>query len=69
VRYLKVDATFDGTLSGSLGSLPPRGTSGNTAVKPDCWDGIVGLRGRWNLGNNWFVPVYLDAGTGESQFT
>jgi len=69
VRYLKVDATFDWTLRGSLGSLPPQAASGNTAVKPDYWDGIVGVRGRWNLGKSWFVPFYLDAGTGESQFT
>jgi opacity protein-like surface antigen len=70
LRYLKVDVTFDWGLSGNIGSLPPQAISGNVAVKPDYWDGIVGVRGRLNLGDtNWYVPYYLDVGTGESKFT
>lgn len=33
------------------------------------WDGIVGVEGYVNLGKNWYVPYYLDVGTGESNLT
>ena len=34
------------------------------------WDGIVGVKGRFWLGNsNWSVPYYLDVGTGSSNLT
>ena len=33
------------------------------------WDGIVGLRGRVNLAKNWYLPLYLDIGTGETDLT
>ena len=35
------------------------------------WDAVVGVRGRAVFGSEgkWFVPYYLDLGTGESSFT
>jgi hypothetical protein len=35
------------------------------------WDAIVGLKGRATFGeeHRWFVPYYLDVGTGESSLT
>ena len=33
------------------------------------WDGIVGVRGKVNLTGNWYLPYYLDMGTGGSRFT
>ena len=49
--------------------LPPR--TGTKEVSLTNWDGIVGLKGRAYLGDerSWFVPFYVDVGTGESKFT
>ena len=33
------------------------------------WDGVVGVRGRANLSGDWFLPFYLDVGTGDSDLT
>ena len=35
----------------------------------DVWDGIVGLKGRINLAKNWYLPLYLDIGTGDTDLT
>jgi len=54
--------------SGSSG-LPPRSGSGEVSVTN--WDAVVGLKGRAMLGSErkWFVPYYVDVGTGESKLT
>ena len=33
------------------------------------WDGILGVRGRVTLGKKWYIPYYLDIGTGQTDFT
>ncbi len=33
------------------------------------WDGIVGVRGKINLNDNWYLPYYADIGTGQSDLT
>lgn len=33
------------------------------------WDGIVGVRGQFNLTDHWYMPYYADVGTGESDLT
>jgi opacity protein-like surface antigen len=35
----------------------------------DVWDGIVGIRGNVNLDKNWYIPYYVDIGTGDSNLT
>jgi hypothetical protein len=72
-RYLKLKATTDWQLTANVigpgggGVLP---ASGSVTESGDIWDGIVGVKGRFKLGDgNWFMPYYLDAGTGGSQFT
>ena len=37
----------------------------------DAWDGIIGVKGRVNFGvdGRWFIPYYLDGGTGDSDLT
>ena len=51
-----------------MAELPARPGSAETGA--DLWDGVVGVRGRVTLANSaWFVPLYLDAGTGTSKFT
>ena len=33
------------------------------------WNGIVGVRGKLDLADKWYMSYYLDAGTGDSDFT
>ena len=61
-RYLNLDMDLTVRLTG----LPVSGTlsrSGNV------WDGIIGTKGYVNLTPNWYLPYYIDVGTGESDFT
>ncbi len=66
-RYFRVKSSLDWQLSGPQGHFPQ---SGSYSEKHDLLDGIVGMRGRLNLGEGkWFVPYYLDVGTGSSALT
>jgi hypothetical protein len=51
------------------GTFPAR--SGNSEVKVDKTDGIVGVKGRLAFGDDkqWFVPYYADVGTGQTELT
>lgn len=68
-RLLDVEQTLDWTLSGT----GPIGlsASGSQKVTADNWDAIVGVKGLAYLGNEqkWFIPYYLDVGTGQSDLT
>lgn len=33
------------------------------------WDGIVGVRGKYDLNEKWFMPFHVDVGTGDSDVT
>lgn len=35
----------------------------------DVWNGIIGVRGEVDLPGKWFIPYYVDAGAGETEFT
>ncbi len=35
----------------------------------DGWDGIVGMRGQVSLNKKWYIPLYADVGTGDSDLT
>jgi hypothetical protein len=69
VRYTHIGTTLDWSFDTAVDSLPAR--SGSTERGVDLWDGIVGCRGnvRFGGGKEWFVPYYLDAGTGTAKFT
>jgi hypothetical protein len=72
-RYFDVEFKTDWNLSASVSS-PVGGLtfnrSGSISQGEELWDVIVGARGRINLGNrNWYLPYYLDIGTGSSDFT
>lgn len=60
---------LDWDLSSSL--TGPAALSGISRITKTHWDGIVGLSGRHSFGQNlrWFMPYYVDAGTGASRFT
>jgi hypothetical protein len=70
-RLIDIDQSIDWQLSGNIGSvaLPDRAGDRTSGVRN--WDAIVGLKGRAFFGNarHWFVPYYLDVGTGESSLT
>lgn len=74
-RYLGVEATTDYNLALTL--VGPRGNAGPTfggagrlSGREDIWNGIVGVRGRINIAESgFFVPYYLDLGTGNSNLT
>ena len=68
VRYMRLKTTVDWEFSGPVGTYPQRGSVEKTT---DYVDGIVGFRGRFlvGTGGTWFVPWYMDAGTGTSRYT
>ena len=69
-RYLKVKPSLDWRISGNIGSLPPVAVAGSASSNPGAWDAIIGAKGRVKLGDGaWFVPYYVDVGTGQSDFT
>jgi len=65
-RYLRLKAAVDYEIVDPFGGVPARGTLNRTK---DIWDGVVGLRGRSNIGDKWFVPFAADIGAGTSRFT
>ncbi len=72
-RLLAVNVTTSYNLNAAI-LLPNRtialAKSGSLGVNVDDWDAIVGTTGRINIPNSGFyVPYYLDAGTGELPLT
>jgi len=66
VRYLRLKAVLDAQFNAAVPGLPPPVHVDSTK---EFWDGIVGLRGSSELGDNWFVPFHVDVGAGSSRFT
>jgi hypothetical protein len=73
VRYLGIRASTDWQLTATVtgpgaGQVFP--ASGSVSERTDLWDAIVGVRGQVRLGEGqWFMPYYLDVGTGSSTLT
>jgi len=65
VRYLDLSADLEANISGSSGPIIDRSASQSGSN----WDFVAGFRARANLGSNWYLPFYFDAGTGDSKFT
>jgi len=63
-RYLDLDMDTSVTITGPL-KIPPIKISESGHV----WDGIVGVKGRYALGQRWSLPYYVDIGAGQSDFT
>jgi hypothetical protein len=70
-RLLDTKVTLDWTLNGNLGPIPAAGRAGTGETRDSYVDGIVGIKGRTAFGSQlqWFVPYYVDAGTGNSDLT
>ncbi len=63
LRYLSIDTDVKLQTTGPI-ILSPKISS-----DADLWDAIVGLRGRTNINEKWFVPFHADIGTGDSDLT
>lgn len=72
LRYLNLSASANWALSATFtqqgATLATQGSLSQTA---NIVDGIIGIRGRIRVGRNnrWYVPYYLDVGTGSSRYT
>lgn len=65
-RYASIDNSLAITVASPLpGQLPTARLDAN----PSVWDGIIGVKGEFKPAGNWFIPYYLDVGTGESKLT
>jgi len=68
VRYL--DLSTDLTLNfQGITPIPTAYHDHTFSASGNWWNAIVGIKGDVVLGGNWFMPYYLDAGTGDSNFT
>jgi hypothetical protein len=73
VRYFGLDVTTDWNLTATV--VGPSGSqsfprTGSASEGDDLWDAIIGVRGRFRLGEgHWSIPYYLDAGAGSSSST
>jgi hypothetical protein len=70
-RLFDVKVNQEWQLTGNIGPIPLPDQSGRDATNSSLWDAIVGVKGRFALGadRTWFVPCYLDVGTGDSELT
>jgi len=63
-RYLEMKIDFGVDLSAEPGQATIR-----RSVSDNVWDGVVGVKGRVNLADRWYLPYYADVGTGQSDLT
>ena len=70
-RLLDVKTTLGFSINGDLGPIVLPGRSGSKGVSDSLWDGIVGVKGRYTFTDDrkWFLPFYLDVGTGQTKLT
>jgi hypothetical protein len=72
LRWFGITSDTSWNLSGAIAG-PQQGQSfaaaGNISGNQDLFDGIIGVRGRAKLADRWFLPYYLDVGTGSSNLT
>lgn len=62
-RYLSLDLDVDVDIATSPPLTPSISDSGGN------WDGIIGVNGEIDLHKQWYLPFYLDIGTGDSDLT
>jgi hypothetical protein len=68
-RYVNMDTTADWNVGGPAGVL--LGPQGSISLNRSLWDGIIGVKGEIRLGDDgkWFMPYYLDVGSGKDNTT
>jgi hypothetical protein len=70
-RVLNLRPSLNWYLTGNVAGIPVLDRQGSRETDERNWDFIVGYKGRATFApdGKWFVPYYLDIGTGESKFT
>jgi len=70
-RMLTLEEDLQWTFHGDISSLPVTERSGTSRAEETQWDAVVGMKGRATLGaeRHWYIPYYVDVGTGESDLT
>ena len=69
-RYLSVSTSFNWSFSGNVGPIATPLRAGSESADDHYWDAIAGVHGIYKLGDGrWFLPYYLDVGTGSSEHT
>ena len=70
-RYLDVEQKMEYDIVRNIDSVPVAERSGVAKASVSNWDVILGVRGRFALGAKkaLFIPYYLDAGVGDSDYT
>ena len=70
-RLLDVKSNLGYELSGNIGPIPLPGRQGSADVSKSVWDAILGVKGHFGLSTDqkWFLPYYLDVGTGDTRLT
>ena len=68
-RMISLEQTLQWSLNADIPELPT--DKGRGSVDGTDWDAIVGIKGRYFLGaeRKWFLPYYVDVGTGQSDLT
>jgi len=59
-RYLEIELPLEFKIGPAKVKAKPTG---------HIWDGIIGVRGKVDLPDKWYLTYYADAGTGDSDFT
>ena len=65
-RLLAIDTGLE---LGIDGPLPPELPTARLSRNGQYGDGIIGLLGEVRSGTNWFLPWYVDVGTGDTELT
>lgn len=70
-RMFSLKPSLRWSIQGDLGPIDAAGRTGVAETKETLWDGIVGAKGRYAVGESgkWSLPFYVDVGTGESRLT
>jgi hypothetical protein len=71
VRMLNLEETLKWHIDGTIAGLPLPGRDGRGSVSDTNWNGIVGVKGQLRFGDDarWFIPYYVDVGTGDADVT
>jgi hypothetical protein len=67
-RYTWVDVDSELDLK-RTGDLLQTSRQAKVSDSESLWDGIMGIRGKFNLNDHWYVPYYADIGAGQSDRT
>ena len=72
-RLFSVDVSTSWDLTAAIttpGGVELLAAQGSIGSDTDLWDGIVGVRGHFGIGDgNWSLPYYFDVGAGSSDLT